>query len=239
MTFLVAGLGLVGGIALAATVVTKSLNGNVNIVANGDFRVYSDQAATQEITSINLGDVAQGTSKQLTFYVKNTSPNNNTISEGTDTVATSVGTLSLTFNGQSSVTLVPNAVATVVATLAAANTAPTGTATFTLGVNGSVGTSTTAPPPGTTTPPPSGVSFSATIDPALTSACGSCHSWATTYSGVTGSGRVVAGSAASSPLYQRVSSSVTASGHMPPGGSMTSTQIQQIADWINQGALNN
>ena len=48
---------------------------------------------------------------------------------------------------------------------------------------------------------------------------------------------VVAGNAANSLLYRAVTGNGVT--RMPPGGSLTAAQVQSIADWINQGALNN
>lgn len=232
MTFLVAGLGLAGGIAFAATVFNKTLDGSVNIVANANFAYYSDAAATQQITTVTVGDVSPGATKTFTIYIKNTSSVTETVSAGANTVASNVGTLTLTFDGAATDTLAPNAISKVVGTFVADDDATGGTKTFTLSVNATTATSTTTPPPTGT-----GVSYSATIQPIMTASCVSCHSWAGSYSGVVS--RVVPGNASGSTLYQRVSSSTSTSGHMPPGSSLTSTQIQNIADWINQGAQNN
>lgn len=49
---------------------------------------------------------------------------------------------------------------------------------------------------------------------------------------------VVAGNTAGSILYQALTGEGPA-GQMPPGGKVPIESIQAVADWINQGAINN
>ena len=116
-----------------------------------------------------------------------------------------------------------------------------------LNTTGVPGTTTTPPPTTQTTMPPTGtgvqVSYSAVIQPLMNNYCNNCHGGnspsaginLTTYNSVRS--YVVPGNAAGSRLYQSLTGSSGVS-RMPPGGSLTSTQIQSVADWINQGALN-
>ena len=51
---------------------------------------------------------------------------------------------------------------------------------------------------------------------------------------------ILSGNAAGSPLIDKLGSSPRFGSRMPAGGgSLTATQIQTIATWINEGALNN
>lgn len=84
------------------------------------------------------------------------------------------------------------------------------------------------PPPANSTP----ISFSAVIQPIISQNCVTCHSNMATHSGLMG--YVNPGNPGSSALYRAI-----AGGSMPRGGSLSSTQIQAIADWISQGAANN
>ncbi len=89
------------------------------------------------------------------------------------------------------------------------------------------------------------VDYSATIQPIFDGKCNSCHPTGgvdlTSYSSVmastfNGNKIVKPGDAANSILYQAVANTGTVS-KMPPGSSLTTSQIQNISDWINQGAL--
>lgn len=92
------------------------------------------------------------------------------------------------------------------------------------------------------TPTPTTVSYSGVIQPLLNANCIACHSTngsagvtLTSYSSTMST--VVAGNAANSLLYKAVTGNGVTK--MPIGGSLSAAQIQSIADWINQGALNN
>lgn len=108
------------------------------------------------------------------------------------------------------------------------------------------------------------VSFADDVQPILNASCVRCHGGAgegaetsgvalTDYEGVmqgTNFGPiVVAGSSASSVLYQVIAHETAPEIHMPPhhedalaegrGFTLSDEQIQSIADWIDQGAANN
>ena len=108
------------------------------------------------------------------------------------------------------------------------------------------------------------VSFANDVQPILNSDCVECHGGAaegaatsgvdlTDYDGVmkgTNFGAIVVpGSSASSVLYQVVALETAPEIHMPPhhedalaegrGFTLEDDEIQTIADWIDQGALNN
>ncbi len=82
------------------------------------------------------------------------------------------------------------------------------------------------------------VSFSGTVWPIINTNCVGCHKGSSASAGVDLSSYssilhyVTPYDAAHSTLYNSLTS-------MPPGGSLSSTDKQAIADWINQGALNN
>ncbi len=86
------------------------------------------------------------------------------------------------------------------------------------------------------------VSFSGDVLPIFTSNCTGCHSSANatngialdTYANVTAGRAIVAGNADRSRVVREIQS-----GRMPPGGKLSSADIQKIVDWINQGALDN
>jgi len=241
---------IMGSIAYGATIFTKSLNASVRVVSNADFSFYSDAAATQPIASINLPDVTPGSTSTFTVYVKNISSADEILASGASTLPSSVGTLSLTFDGQNQKTLAANAVSRLVGTLNAPISAAAGTVNFTVAINASAATvqvnttttSTTATAATTLTTTPtstaSNVSYASVIQPIFNQLCITCHGSSggvtlSSYAATLSSGTVVAGNAVNSRLYQSVAS-----------GTMTryvssAAQIQSIADWINQGALNN
>jgi uncharacterized protein YjdB len=89
------------------------------------------------------------------------------------------------------------------------------------------------------------VDYSTTIQPIFNAHCNSCHPTSgvslTSYSSVMastygGSPIVIPSNATNSILYESV---IGTGGYpkMPIGGSLSATDIQSIADWINQGAL--
>jgi mono/diheme cytochrome c family protein len=92
----------------------------------------------------------------------------------------------------------------------------------------------------TASPIPSGTadpnaSFSYLSSFVFQNQCVQCHSTYGSYSGMIGSGDVIAGDPTHSQLYIDV-----VNGTMPPsGGSLSSDEIQTIYDWISNGALNN
>jgi hypothetical protein len=107
-----------------------------------------------------------------------------------------------------------------------------------------------------------GVTFSASgiytlsgdVQPIWTANCVGCHSGSTAPNLTTGNSRtstvgvastcvagtrIIAGNAASSVLYLRMSGTTTCSGAMPPSGNLPAATTNIVRDWINNGALNN
>ena len=90
------------------------------------------------------------------------------------------------------------------------------------------------------------ISYSTTIQSIFTANCSSCHIESTrnnlslsNYSSITSGNSsngpvIIAGDHANSLLWQKVSSGI-----MPPSGQLTSDQINLIANWIDEGALDN
>jgi uncharacterized membrane protein len=84
------------------------------------------------------------------------------------------------------------------------------------------------------------VSYAGAVQPVLNAHCTACHTGSsppagknfTSYANTIASDAVIPGNASGSRLYQRASS-----GHGI--GQATAAELQAIADWINQGALNN
>ena len=85
------------------------------------------------------------------------------------------------------------------------------------------------------------VDYASQIQPILNENCTSCHGYAaglnlSSYTSVIAGGNsgniVVPGDHASSVLWQRIDN-----GTMPPTGNLSSTQINLIAQWIDEGAL--
>ena len=64
------------GIAIGAVMYTLIIPGTITILpapeGTYEIKVYSDAAATQELTSIDFGSVRAGGSVPVSFYVKNT-----------------------------------------------------------------------------------------------------------------------------------------------------------------------
>jgi hypothetical protein len=109
------------------------------------------------------------------------------------------------------------------------------------GVSGSATLTVTAP---------AGVSYSAQIAPLWQSfGCVGCHPGnggysMTSYSAVVGNGSsgpaVSPSNASSSNLYLKLTAAPPFGSRMPVGGPfLSASQLQLVADWINQGALNN
>ncbi len=86
------------------------------------------------------------------------------------------------------------------------------------------------------------VSFSKDVLPIFTANCTGCHASGNategialdTYANVTAGRAIVTGNADSSRIVREIQS-----GRMPPGGKLSSADIQTIVDWINQGAKDN
>ena len=108
-------------------------------------------------------------------------------------------------------------------------------------------TPTEIPPTNTPTPEPAAISFANDITPILQKSCVNCHggdrieeglvmkTYADLMAGSDNGAVVVPGNAAESLMVKMI-----ASKKMPKRGpKLTDTQIQQIVDWINQGAMDN
>jgi mono/diheme cytochrome c family protein len=105
-------------------------------------------------------------------------------------------------------------------------------------------------------PDPTGdpVSYATTIQPIFNARCVSCHSASVPLSGVAMQSHaavmasvgtlyagpiVVAGNAAASPLVDKIEPGPRFGSRMPQGGSLSSSQISAIRQWIQEGARNN
>jgi len=85
--------------------------------------------------------------------------------------------------------------------------------------------------------------YESDIQPIFDSNCTGCHGIngsaglnLLTYDTVINSGTVVPGNASSSILYDRITREESAQGDMPPTGSLSSSEIELIEMWINNGA---
>jgi len=165
------------GVAYGATVFQKSLNVNVNVVEPANFEFYSDQAATQVITDIYLEDVEPGETSTFTVYIKNIGSVTETVTAGPNSIPASVGALTLTFNGRTSLTLSPGATARIAGTLRVLDNAPAGPIDFTFTVNSTPSTSSgnpTSTPTTTTTSTPTATTLSG--QQIFSTYCLTCHS---------------------------------------------------------------
>jgi len=92
------------------------------------------------------------------------------------------------------------------------------------------------------------VDYNTQIQTIFNNSCTSCHQYGhnsglnlTTYSGTMTGGNsgstIVAGDHANSELYNRITLPETANGDMPPTGSLSQSDIDLIAQWIDEGAL--
>lgn len=228
----VVALGAIAGAVFAAAIFTKSLDATVNIVSKAEFEFYEDDDATEHLEELEMGDMTRGETKSFTFYIKNTGDSTETLTANTSSLPADIGTMEITFDGEVPKDLAAGSVAEVVVTIEVADDADLGSAGFDIPVNAAPVTGPAA------TPAP--VSYSSTIQPILTQNCTGCHGAAAglsfgSYSGTMAS--VVPGDASASLLYK----SLTGSGasQMPPGGALSAAQRQSVANWINQGALNN
>uniref|UniRef100_UPI0040488350 hypothetical protein n=1 Tax=Mariniflexile sp. TaxID=1979402 RepID=UPI0040488350 len=91
------------------------------------------------------------------------------------------------------------------------------------------------------------VSFANDIQPIFNANCVSCHpsdalpdlSPGNSYTSLLSMEGIVPGDADGSELMEMLNFDPEADNPMPPGGAMSSKNINLIRDWINQGALNN
>jgi len=86
------------------------------------------------------------------------------------------------------------------------------------------------------------VDYASQIQTIFSNSCTSCHGNSgglnlSSYSNLMSNNVIVAGDHANSELYNRITLSESANGNMPPSGSLTQTQIDLIAQWIDEGAL--
>ena len=100
-------------------------------------------------------------------------------------------------------------------------------------------------------PPPVAVSYASDVQPIFNGSCTGCHGNSgnvnlSSYSALMnsvganyGNTLVVSGDADASGLVDKVEPNPAHGSRMPIGGSLTSSQIQTIRAWINQGAKNN
>jgi activator of HSP90 ATPase len=209
---------LTAGAVYGATMFQKMMTVSANIVKEADFKFYSDDDAEHEITNIVMGDIVAGETFRFTIYVKNTSTTTEVISMGPATVPSTLGTLTMTFNGQQQVTLAPGAIAIVVGTLNVGEDATAGPIDFNFSVQAlavsssiSTTTATTSTPVNTTATTPTTVALNG--QQIYAANCASCHS---------------------SPPNTALSQSQLASfisGHRS-GSSLTSAQVAAVAAYI-------
>ena len=86
------------------------------------------------------------------------------------------------------------------------------------------------------------VDYEAEIQPIFNSSCTNCHGNSgglslSSYSNLMSNNVIVAGDHAASELYNRITLPETAAGDMPPAGSLSQSEIDLIAQWIDEGAL--
>ena len=88
------------------------------------------------------------------------------------------------------------------------------------------------------------VDYESQIQPIFDNNCGNCHLGNSSgglnlsnYDNLMSSGVVVPGNHLQSILYDRITRDETDQGDMPPSGTLTQTQIDLIAAWIDEGAL--
>ncbi len=88
------------------------------------------------------------------------------------------------------------------------------------------------------------VDYESEIQPIWNSSCGGCHTSNSagglnllTYDALMSSGTIVAGNSVASVLYDRITRPESANGDMPPTGSLLQAEIDLIAAWIDEGAL--
>ena len=90
----------------------------------------------------------------------------------------------------------------------------------------------------------SSVDYNSQIQPIWDNSCGNCHLGSSlgglnlsNYNNLMSSNTVVPGNYQSSELYDRITRSESQAGDMPPTGSLSQEEIDLIAQWIQEGAL--
>ena len=92
------------------------------------------------------------------------------------------------------------------------------------------------------------VDYNSEIQPIFTNNCGNCHlgsssgglnlsSYTNVMSGGNGGVVIIPYNHAASMIYDRITREESADGNMPPNGSLSQSQIDLIAQWIDEGAL--
>ena len=88
------------------------------------------------------------------------------------------------------------------------------------------------------------VDYETEIQPIFNNNCGNCHLGNSSgglnlsnYDNLMSSGAVIPGNHQGSSLYDRITRPESAQGDMPPSGSLSQSQIDLIAQWIDEGAL--
>tara|TARA_Y100001970_G_scaffold260578_1_gene342800 strand:+ start:641 stop:1870 length:1230 start_codon:yes stop_codon:yes gene_type:complete len=88
------------------------------------------------------------------------------------------------------------------------------------------------------------VDYNSEIQPIFDDSCGNCHLGSSSgglnlsnYSNLMSSNTVIPGNHQASILYDRITRSESEQGDMPPSGSLSDEQIDLIAQWIDEGAL--
>ena len=93
---------------------------------------------------------------------------------------------------------------------------------------------------------PTNVSFSTDIQPIFTNNCVACHGGSTSpnltaskaYASLTSNNLVVSGNASGSKLYSRMTGA-NGNSVMPPSGKLSTSDLNKVLVWINEGAKNN
>ena len=85
------------------------------------------------------------------------------------------------------------------------------------------------------------VDYETEIQPIFNSSCTNCHGNSgglslSSYSNLMSNNVIVAGDHAASELYNRITQRLPP-GDMPPAGSLSQSEIDLIAQWIDEGAL--
>lgn len=105
---------------LAAQVYQKQYNVSFTVTATPGIKLYSDQAFTTEITTLDFGSISRGATKQITVYMRNVGDTNFDEVILSSDISSSVGTLTFSPNNFA---LDAGSSATMVFTLKALTTA--------------------------------------------------------------------------------------------------------------------
>ena len=91
-----------------------------------------------------------------------------------------------------------------------------------------------------------GIDYSVSIQPIFNQSCTGCHDGSNpagglnllSYEDLMSNNVIVPGDHEASELYDRITRPESSNGNMPPAGSLGQDEIDLIADWIDEGALN-